>query len=123
MLGEKFGIYECSSVVITLIGVTLVSKPGFLPFFDTNQLQSATDLQLSKTLNHTESLLNQFSNFTNSSLTSMISDNSTDYIAKAENYHVIGMVLAFIGAITFALSNIYVSILMIFLLQIKSFKV
>lgn len=108
MLGEKFGIYECSSVVITLIGVTLVSKPGFLPFFST---ESSTDLQLAK-LNESI-MLRPISNqniTSNSSLNNVLTiSNSNDYITQTENYHVAGMSLAFIGAVTFALSNIYVS--------------
>jgi drug/metabolite transporter (DMT)-like permease len=33
MLGEPFGLIELTSVVVTLFGVALISKPGFLPFF------------------------------------------------------------------------------------------
>ena len=133
MLGERFGIYECSSVIITLIGqlqnffsptsfialtnrfsrtgVTLVSKPGFLPFFSTD---AAGDAQLAKKLNDSVFLkpIDLSHNLTtNASLTSHLPHLTIpgDYITGAENYHVIGMSLAFIGAITFALSNIYVS--------------
>ena len=136
MLGEKFGLYECTSVIITLVGVTLVSKsicsfnelwskvsllnqkrnslslnigkPGFLPFFNA---ESSTDSQLTASLNDStilKSISRNQSNITNSSaLVSLTLSN--DYITQTENFHVYGMLLAFIGAITFALSNIYVS--------------
>lgn len=111
MLGERFGIYECSSVIITLIGVTLVSKPGFLPFFSSD---ASSDEQLTKKLNDSVFLkpIDLNHNLTaNASLASHLPHLTIpgDYITHAENYHVIGMSLALIGAITFALSNIYVS--------------
>ena len=121
MLGERFGIYECSSVIITLIGVTLVSKPGFLPFFSAE----TTDAQLTKKLNDSIFLkpIDLSHNLTaNDSLPSHLNHLTIpgDYITHAENFHVIGMSLAFIGAITFALSNIYVRILKLEILIFSS---
>ena len=102
MLNEKFGIFEFISVIVTVMGVILISKPdlvtGFLSFFhNTSNTQASYKLNDYVVKFDLNNIFNPFISFEKNK-------NNT------ENYHAFGMILALGASFTFALSNIYVSI-------------
>lgn len=148
MLGEPFGLVELTSVLVTLVGVTLISKPGFLPFFS----QEAVTSSINNTLTTSAMGSNLWtspmpSNYSSTPLPLIVSsvtyltNGSSVYPAYSHDHltssadglisvatsnntfgttavagsvsapigstaHMIGMSLAFGGALTFALTNI-----------------
>lgn len=137
LLGEPFGVIELTSVLVTLVGVTLISKPGFLPFFRQDTLADVSAFNVStgaptltnegrsngliRIHNQTStqfliSALNSTSlssdNYTMTTLPVALSANETSIVDTSDvmvfgvSGHVIGMSLAFGGALTFAFTNI-----------------